>query len=118
MCEWCGHEHAVTALCAKRPKWSRRGFLAMAGAALVGIAAKGLPTIADTAPVSGGWIVEPWETFQMNEKFLVSVIAGRLDVNDKNREVAFHARWVHPNGGEFVIAGDEVAKRVIGADDD
>lgn len=36
MCNWCGHEHDVTALCTKRPTWGRRGFLMLAGAALVG----------------------------------------------------------------------------------
>lgn len=37
-CDWCGHDHPVMALCSRRPKWSRRGFLALAGAALVGAA--------------------------------------------------------------------------------
>lgn len=37
-CEWCGHDHPVTALCTKRPTWSRRGFLQLAGAAIVGAA--------------------------------------------------------------------------------
>lgn len=37
-CEWCGHEHAREALCTSRPKWSRRGFLALMGAAAVGAA--------------------------------------------------------------------------------
>jgi metallophosphoesterase superfamily enzyme len=36
MCDWCGHDHPAAALCAARPKWGRRGFLALAGAALVG----------------------------------------------------------------------------------
>lgn len=42
-CDWCGHEHAMTALCAKRPTWGRRGFLAMLGAAAVGAALPALP---------------------------------------------------------------------------
>lgn len=38
MCEWCGHDHPVTALCGKRPRWSRRGFLAMLGVGVAGLA--------------------------------------------------------------------------------
>lgn len=38
ICEWCGHEHAREALCSARPKWSRRGFLAMFGAGVAGLA--------------------------------------------------------------------------------
>jgi hypothetical protein len=37
MCEWCGDEHPVTALCTKRPKWGRRGFLALFGAGVAGL---------------------------------------------------------------------------------
>lgn len=42
ICEWCGHDHAKDALCASRPKWSRRGFLALFGAGIAGavVAAK------------------------------------------------------------------------------
>ena len=43
-CDWCGHDHHVTALCAKRPKWSRRGFLALTGAALAGSLLPRLPS--------------------------------------------------------------------------
>jgi hypothetical protein len=39
LCEWCGHEHARDALCTSRPKWSRRGFLALFGAGVAGLAA-------------------------------------------------------------------------------
>lgn len=38
-CEWCGHDHDVTALCTKRPTWDRRGFLCLMGSAIVGAAA-------------------------------------------------------------------------------
>lgn len=38
ICEWCGHDHARTALCTKRPTWGRRGFLALVGSAIVGAA--------------------------------------------------------------------------------
>jgi hypothetical protein len=37
-CDWCGHAHPVAALCARRPTWGRRGFLALVGAGLVGAA--------------------------------------------------------------------------------
>lgn len=37
-CEWCEHEHARDALCTSRPKWSRRGFLALFGAGVAGLA--------------------------------------------------------------------------------
>lgn len=37
-CEWCGHEHSRDALCTKRPKWSRRGFIAMFGMGVAGLA--------------------------------------------------------------------------------
>jgi hypothetical protein len=33
-CDWCGHVHDRTALCAKRPTWGRRGFLALMGTGL------------------------------------------------------------------------------------
>ncbi len=36
LCEYCGHEHLVTDFCTKRPKWGRRGFLMMLGAAAIG----------------------------------------------------------------------------------
>lgn len=42
-CEWCGHEHAREALCTKRPTWSRRGFIALFGAGLAGLALPGIP---------------------------------------------------------------------------
>lgn len=35
-CDWCGHAHEIHALCAQRPTWSRRGFLALMGSALAG----------------------------------------------------------------------------------
>lgn len=35
-CEWCGHEHAIDALCGSRPRWTRRGFLALFGAGVLG----------------------------------------------------------------------------------
>lgn len=56
LCEWCGAVHDPAALCHARPRWTRRGFLALAltgGAALViaplmaQIAAPVLPTITD-----------------------------------------------------------------------
>lgn len=49
LCEWCGHTHPREALCERRPKWSRRGFLALFGAGIAGIAAGGLGNI--TLPV-------------------------------------------------------------------
>ena len=38
VCEWCGHQHDVQALCSQRPKWSRRGFIALMGSAVLGLA--------------------------------------------------------------------------------
>jgi hypothetical protein len=35
-CEWCGREHAIDALCVARTRWSRRGFLALFGAGVIG----------------------------------------------------------------------------------
>lgn len=49
ICEWCGHEHAREALCSQRPKWSRRGFLALMGAAAVGMATDPLKAIVPQA---------------------------------------------------------------------
>lgn len=60
-CEWCGHEHDVTALCTKRPKWSRRGFLALAGAAVVGAVLPSLPT------------VPAWEGIRISQDFARAV---------------------------------------------
>lgn len=51
-CEWCGHDHLQSALCSKRPTWSRRGFLALLGAAAVGIAADPL-CLTGTGPFAG-----------------------------------------------------------------
>ncbi len=48
MCEWCGHDHPVTALCVKRPRWSRRGFLALLGVGVAGLALA--PTLDVLAP--------------------------------------------------------------------
>jgi hypothetical protein len=39
LCEWCGGEHDQAALCRSRPKFSRRGFLALFGAGIAGVAA-------------------------------------------------------------------------------
>lgn len=36
MCEWCGNEHDKSVLCTSRPKWSRRGFLALFGTGIAG----------------------------------------------------------------------------------
>lgn len=52
-CEWCGHEHARDALCSGRPRWSRRGFLAMFGAGVAGLA------LAPSLPL--GPQPEPWQ---------------------------------------------------------
>ena len=41
-CEWCGHRHPQERLCSKRPTWSRRGFLAMFGVGIAGLAVGGL----------------------------------------------------------------------------
>ncbi len=38
MCEWCGSDHPVTALCTKRPRWSRRGFIGLFGVGLAALA--------------------------------------------------------------------------------
>ena len=53
LCEWCGHGHAITDLCTQRPTWGRRGFLALLGMGLAGIA---LPAM---SPLS------PWQQFVM-----------------------------------------------------
>ncbi len=42
MCEWCGHEHDQAALCTDRPTWGRRGFLALFGAGIAGLAVTGV----------------------------------------------------------------------------
>ena len=39
MCDWCGREHDVRALCSARPKWGRRGFLSFMGIGALGLAA-------------------------------------------------------------------------------
>jgi hypothetical protein len=57
MCEWCGHQHAVTALCSKRPRWSRRGFLALMGAAAVGVAT---PSWAVAESIVQAEATSPW----------------------------------------------------------
>lgn len=44
MCEWCGHDHDQAALCTQRPTWGRRGFLALFGAGIAGLAVTGLST--------------------------------------------------------------------------
>jgi hypothetical protein len=55
-CEWCGHPHQVIELCTKRPRWSRRGFLALAGAALVGCALPDMPAlVSGDFESEGGW---------------------------------------------------------------
>ncbi len=38
LCDWCGAAHSRDALCTSRPKWSRRGFLALFGAGMAGLA--------------------------------------------------------------------------------
>ena len=47
MCEWCGHDHDQAALCTQRPTWGRRGFLALFGAGIAGLALTGLSTEPD-----------------------------------------------------------------------
>lgn len=46
-CDWCGHAHAREALCAKRPTWGRRGFLALMVAGLAGLALPKVPLASD-----------------------------------------------------------------------
>lgn len=47
MCEWCGETHDVKSLCSAKPRWSRRGFLAMVGLGVAGLAiAPSLPELA------------------------------------------------------------------------
>lgn len=53
LCEWCGHAHPRSALCSKRPTWSRRGFLALLGAAAIGVAADPLRVLSGTESVTG-----------------------------------------------------------------
>lgn len=68
-CEWCGHAHAVTALCAQRPKWGRRGFLMMAGAALLGAALPDLPLRAARPAIA----YIPRDTLVAGEAFVLSL---------------------------------------------
>ena len=52
-CEWCGEAHAREALCQARPKWSRRGFLALLGTGAAGLVlADKLPGLAGEAYVA------------------------------------------------------------------
>lgn len=48
LCEWCGGTHPREALCTQRPKWSRRGFLALCG---IGIAGALLPALPSVDPI-------------------------------------------------------------------
>ena len=57
-CEWCGHEHSQVAICSSRPKWSRRGFLALLGAGLAGLAVPTMPV--ETWPMVVIPSVETW----------------------------------------------------------
>lgn len=50
-CEYCGHPHARDALCARRPTWGRRGFLALLGATVLGA---GLPVVTDLTVDAAG----------------------------------------------------------------
>lgn len=59
-CEWCGEEHEQTALCAGRPKWSRRGFLALFGA---GIAGAALAHVLPALPAPPIFVGEPGAMF-------------------------------------------------------
>jgi hypothetical protein len=52
-CEWCGHEHPRAALCSKRLTWSRRGFLALLGAAAIGVAVDPLRVLSGTESIVG-----------------------------------------------------------------
>lgn len=56
VCGWCGHRHDARALCARRPRWSRRGFLAFVGAAAIGVAVDPVRMIAP-AIVENPWLV-------------------------------------------------------------
>jgi hypothetical protein len=68
ICEWCGHEHERAALCASRPKWSRRGFLALFGAGIAGAALGGATGWKDTLwPMPPTCIGEPGAMFIANE---------------------------------------------------
>lgn len=69
-CDWCGHQHPVTALCSQRPTWGRRGFLALVGAALVGAALPALP------------VVNEWESIavSMDWRIASSILIGPSQV--------------------------------------
>jgi hypothetical protein len=77
-CEWCGHEHPITALCLSRPKWSRRGFLGLVGAAIIG-AALPTPAFLSVPPRLNTLVTPEWVTREIarvyvnNLKFLANV---------------------------------------------
>jgi hypothetical protein len=90
-CEWCGHEHARDALCTSRPTWSRRGFLALFGAGIAGLAVA--PQLAAqpvvdvdvwvTAGIRGGKTLTSFHTFdEILKHYYEPVIAAQLNRRD------------------------------------
>ena len=69
ICEWCGHEHPQTAICSSRPKWSRRGFLALLGAGLAGLAVPTMPV--ETWPMV---VIPSDETWWRNQPGMFKVL--------------------------------------------
>lgn len=76
LCDWCGHRHDMTALCAKRPTWGRRGFLALFGTGLAGLAIGGLPSCQGLAFHKNAFVLT-WP-----DRHLAAASAGRFLVND------------------------------------
>lgn len=105
-CEWCGHDHAVTQLCQARPKWSRRGFIGLLSAAVVG-ATLPIPSLAFRAdafqlamdPLSGhNTLVTPEWVTEETARHFVNNLKFLADVN-RDYDVRF-------------LVGDKVAVRV------
>jgi len=64
-CEWCGHQHEASALCQQRPKWGRRGFLALFGAGLAGsVLSTALPDVETMAFSYGPSEAAMWTQWQ------------------------------------------------------
>lgn len=82
-CEWCGHDHEIKDLCTKRPTWGRRGFLALMGAGVVGLA---LPAFPDGNLLLAGYLTEVQDDrFQVWSHWVYPTVCLEADVIRKRR---------------------------------
>lgn len=112
-CDWCGHAHAREALCAARPKWSRRGFLALFGAGIAGAALGGVQAFAPAPAVVPTWAAHAPKFEMVMAQMLtpggLEDILRRVGTVVDGSEIAL----VHPDGSRMTAIWHDADRTVV-----